>query len=258
MEVQMGSRTRFITIAAAASIAAWCALAGTAFAFPTFSDCPRSTPELQACIDIQSPRGSMNIKGFNVPLTHAIEIRGALAGPTFAFVPPRGTNGFFAVPVNVPGGLLGIELPIGLNLVTATAELAGPTSAIHINPGDLSIRMPIKLKLSNPLIGSNCHIGSNSSPVNVNLIVGTTSPPPPNRPISGHVGTVEIAGSSPDEYISIAGNLNVNNSFSIPGATGCSLLILTDLLIDAKLRIPSSGGNNTMQIENDVALRGPS
>ena len=60
----------------------------------------------------------------------------------------------------MPGGLLGIELPIGLNMVTATPELAGPASSIVIE--GFQIRMPLKLHLSNPLIGSNCHIGSNT------------------------------------------------------------------------------------------------
>jgi hypothetical protein len=244
-------RVRLIAIAATAAVAAWCALGGAALAaFPNFSGCTRASAVL--CLNVQSQSGSMNIKGFQVPLDHSIEIRGGFS-PTLAFVPAAGTNGFIAQPVNVPGGLLGIELPIGLNLVSATAELAGPPSSIRLGLNDASITMPIKLRLSNSLIGSNCHIGSDSSPVNIHLIVGTTSPPPPNRPISGHEGRSEIS-----ENLVISRNeLHVDNSFSIPGATGCNIFLLTELLIDAKLRIPSAAGNNALIIEDDLAIGTP-
>jgi hypothetical protein len=222
-------------------------------AFPNFSDCPTAgLPSGSLCADVQSVQGEIVIKGFRVPLDHSLEIRGALNATGGEFVPPAGTNGFFATPVNVPGGLLGIELPISLNLVLATAELAGPPSSIHLNVGELSIEMPLKVRLSNPLIGSNCHIGSNSHPVRVNLIVGTTNPPAPNRPITGRIGTAETP--EPNTLI-VRGSTNVENSFSIPGASDCGGLGLIDLLIDGKLQIPSAAGNNTISINNDVALR---
>jgi hypothetical protein len=244
---------RLSVVGIVTAAAAWSAMGGAALAtFPNFSDCPsRGLPSNSACIDIQSQSGEFIIKGFRVPLDHSLEIRGAVREPELTFIPPTGTNGFFATPVNVPGGLLGFELPIGLNLVLATAELAGTPSQIHINPSELEIEMPLKVRLSNPLIGSNCHIGSNSHPVRVHLIVGTTSPPPPNRPISGRVGTIESEG----EAIIVRGSTNVDNSFSIPGATECGGLGLLDLLVDAKLQIPSAAGNNTIVINNDSAIK---
>jgi hypothetical protein len=235
-----------------AALAGSLAVGGTAAAaFPDFSNCPRASSS--TCINIQSTSGNMNIKGFNVPLGDSIAIRGGLqVASGNSFVPPAGSNGFYAKPVQVPGGLLGLDLPISFNEVTATAELAGPPSSIRVDINQGSLSMPIKLRLSNPFIGPNCHIGSNSSPVQLNLITGTTSPPAPNRPITGRVGTPINGGT----YFGILGNVDVDNSFSIPGASSCGLgLGLIDLVIDAKLKLPSSGGNNSIAVGNDIAIQ---
>ncbi len=250
----MRIRNYLTATGAALAVAAWLTMGGlAAAAFPNFSDCPsEGLPSGSGCVDIQSQEGELEIKGFHVPLDHSLEIRGAIREPEGTFVPPAGANGFFAEPVNVPGGLLGIELPIWLNLVKATAELAGSSSDIEIRAGDQTVRLPLKIRLSNPLIGSNCHIGSNSHPVWANLIPGTTEPPPPNEPISGRYGTVEF---EPPATLLVLGTTVVENSFAIPGAQECGGLGLINLLIDAKLKIPSAAGNNTMVVENDSALR---
>jgi hypothetical protein len=207
------------------------------------------------CADIQSRAGSLTIKGFTVPIGESFEIRGGVesVNGVLQLVAPRGTTGVFAKPVRVPGGLLGIDFPIPGNAVTATAELAATSSsAIKIDFGTLSVSLPVKLRLSNPLIGPNCHIGSNSSPVRLNLITGTTAPPAPNRPITGRIG--DYSEPVPGQSL-LRGNRNVDNSFSIPGASSCGLgLGLIDQLVNAKLRLPSAAGNNTMIVDNDIAL----
>lgn len=222
-------------------------------AFPDFSDCPRAS--VDSCVHVQATSGNMVIKGFNVPLGDSLQIRGGLRFDTGGtFVAPRGTTGVFARSVPVPGGLLGIDLPFGFDDVYATPELAGAPSAIRINPLGATVSLPLKLRLSNPFIGPNCHIGSNSNPVNLTLIPGTTNPPPPNRPISGRLGrlTVGPGGTS----VLLIGNTNVDNSFSIPGASSCGLgLGLINELINLKLGLPSASGNNTIISNNDVAIQ---
>lgn len=240
-----------------AAVAAGIGLAGGAnaqAAFPNFADCPRSAPNIVTCVDIQSRAGSLTIKGFTVPIGESFEIRGGIestASGQLRLVAPTGTTGVFSKPIKVPGGLLGIDFPIPGNAVTATAELAGTPSQVQFDFSTLSVRIPLKMRLSNPLIGPNCHIGSNSSPVSLNLITGTTSPPAPNRPITGRIGTF----SQPEFGLTFfTGNRNVDNSFSIPGASSCGLgLGLIDQLVNAKLKLPSSGGNNTMIVDNDLA-----
>jgi hypothetical protein len=250
-------RSRKLVLALVAVLAtALLGVTGSAQAvFPNFSGCTASNIETEACIDVQNRAGNLNIKGFNVPLGESLEIRGTIrpeAGGSNVFTPPAGTTGFFARTVPVPGGLLGIEWIPG-NTVLAITELAGSPSQIRIETGDLSIRMPVKVRLVNLLLGMDCHIGTNSNPVNLNLIVGTTSPPPPNRPISGRAGRL---GTSPEgRALLITGSRNVENSFAVPGATECGLgLGLINTLVNLRLRLPSAAGNNSIEVDNDVAL----
>jgi hypothetical protein len=226
---------------------------GSAMAvFPNFTGCVRTGTI--ACINIQSRSGSMTIKRLTVPIGESLEIRGALrdnGDGTTTFIAPTGTSGVFARPIQVPGGILGIDFPIPGNAVTATAQLAGPPSALRIYGGDLRVQMPMKLKLENPILGPFCQIGSDSNPAMVDLIPGTTNPPPPNRPITGTFGTYAQNGTT----ITFTDSVNVDNSFAVPSASNCGLgLGLVNGLINLKLALPSAAGNNTLMIRNDVAL----
>jgi hypothetical protein len=252
----MPLRTYLVALLAAVAVLAF---AGTASAaFPNYSDCPRTTSGVVACLDIQSITGSLEIKGFTVPLGNSLEIRGGLkssgleGGPA-PFVPPAGTNGFFSKPIRIPGGLLGLELPIPGNTVLGTAQLAGPASSILITFGIpvAIVSIPVKVRLDNPLLGSDCFIGTNGTPVRVNLTTGTTSPPPPNRPISGSIGTPVGL----EDGLQLLGAVSVDNAFSIPGASGCGLFGILDGAVNLKLKLPSAAGNNTMIVENNIGLR---
>jgi hypothetical protein len=224
--------------------------------FPNFSDCPRSNPEVLTCADIQSVSGSLEIKGFTVPLGESLEIRGGINSETRRFIPPAGTNGFFSRAIRIPGGILGIEFPIPGNAVLAIAQLAGPTSAVAIEIGIpvTTISLPVKVKLENPILGSNCYIGTNTNPSRVNLTTGTTSPPPPNRPISGSVGEISVDESTPP-ILKLIGATSVDNAFAVPGASGCGLLGIVDPLVNLRLRLPSAAGNNAMIVRNNVAFQ---
>lgn len=222
-------------------------------AFPDFSDCPRTAPGAIACLHVQSLSGSLEIKGFTVPLGESLQIRGALTESAPArLIPPTGTSGFFSRAIKIPGGILGIEFPIPGNAVLAIAQLAGSPSSIAINFGETAttISLPVKVKLDNPILGSNCYIGTNSNPSRMNLTTGTTSPPLPNRPISGSAGTPRIDG----EVFQLLGSRVVDNAFAVPGASGCGLLGIVDPLVNLRLRLPSAAGNNTMMITNNIAL----
>jgi hypothetical protein len=218
-------------------------------AFPNFTGCTSGS----FCVDIQNRSGNFRIKGFNVPLHESLEIRGMIVpnGTDIPdFVPPAGTTGFFATPEPVPGGLLGIEWIPGTSVLAIT-ELAGPSSAIKVEPNTGRLRVPIKVRLVNLLIGMDCHIGTNSRPINLDLITGTTSPPPPNRPITGRRA---LASLIPGGF-QLIGNTNVENSFAVPGASECGLgLGLINSLVNLKLGLPSAAGNNSIELNNDVAL----
>lgn len=216
-------------------------LTGTAqAAFPNYSGCPSGSIY---CVNVQSVSGFMDIKGFRVPIGNSLEIRGGLISPdgsTTTFVAPRGTSGVFARPIQVPGGILGINFPLPGNAVTATAELAGAPSTLRIDLNDFSVSMPMKLKLSNPLIGPGCSIGSNSSPAYVRLALTRLGE----------------GAFTPENGLTFVGNNNTDATFAIPGATGCGInLGLINSLINAKLKLPSSSGNNTLSIDNNFGFR---
>jgi hypothetical protein len=229
--------------------------AGTALAvFPNFSDCPTTTAGVEGCVDVQNTSGNLNIKGFNVPLGASLEIRGGITSPETGarFVPPTGTTGFFSRPVPVPGGLLGIEWIPGTSVLAIT-ELAGSPSNIRLDLATFGLSVPVKVRLVNTLLGMNCHVGTDRNPVVLNLITGTTSPPPPNTPISGAPGRFTFI---PPDTITVTENRNVENSFAVPGATECGLgLGLINALVNAKLKLPSAAGNNSIDVINNIGLK---
>jgi hypothetical protein len=141
----------------------------------------------------------------------------------------------------------------GVTGVNATTELAAPASSIIINtPALLSqtgtaLSLPLKVHLENPFLGSSCYIGSNAHPIVIEFTSGTTSPPPPNKPITGKSGEQK---TNPAETILInTGNELVNNSYPASGAEGCGELFgikgVLDSLVDSKLGLPAAAGSNT-------------
>lgn len=249
---------RTTLVALIASIACLAVAGSAGAAYPNFAGCPREAPNIEGCVDVQNVSGNLNIKGFNVPLTAAaLEIRGGLTSVEAGgrFIPARGTNGFIGQPVPVPGGLLGIEWIPGTSVLAIT-ELAGPSSGIQFNLEEFGLTVPVKVRLVNVLIGMNCRIGTDRNPVVMHLITGTTSPPPPNRPITGRPG--ELAFLPEQQLLTDTGNKNVDNSFAVPGASECGLgLGLINSLVNAKLRLPSAAGNNSIEVTNNIAIKLP-
>ena len=132
-----------------------------------------------------------------------------------------------------------------------TPELARAASTIELSTENLVedkgvvMQLPLKMKLNNPFLGSDCYIGSAAEPIVVNLTAGTTNPPAPNKPISGATGSLE----SPDGFlvVVIPRVSLVDNAFAVPRATGCggSFAALVDPAINAELGLPSPAGRNT-------------
>jgi hypothetical protein len=134
----------------------------------------------------------------------------------------------------------------GINEVTATAELAGTIGINETNFVDetgTALTLPLKVKLSNPFLGETCYIGSNSHPVTLNLTTGLTNPPPPNKPIEGSAGEINVI----EELLTAEKVSLVDNAFSAPGSEGCGgiLSFLVDPVVNAKVGLPAAAGNNT-------------
>lgn len=251
--------------------------------FAQFAECPLENPELLVCLYSESSDGVFTVGSKEVPLVNPVILQGGLAGED-VFAPLTGlaaANGetLSKTPQPVPGGLLGVVAPEwwpewlqtwfndhideGFTGVTATVELAGPASDIKVNTLALltetgtALSLPVKIKLSNFLLGNNCYIGSNSNPVVIDFTSGETSPPPPNEPISGSAGTLEI--NETGTLITLSGGALVNNSFAAPEADGCGGIFsfFIDPLVNSLVGLPAPAGTNTAVLEGVIKNADP-
>jgi hypothetical protein len=240
--------------------------------FAVFSDCPLTAPGIKACLVAKTESGQFTVGKETVPIKNAITLQGGFKeneDGSLSFIAAADGNTLSKTAQPVPGGLAGlvncpeisnfierilceVTFENGVTGVNATTELAAPASSIGLNEENLltetgtALTLPVKVKLENPLLGSECYIGSNSNPIVINFTTGTTSPPLPNKPIKGSAGTEE---SNPEgNILTISKNSLVNNSFAAPGATGCGgglISLILDPIINAKLGIPATAGHNT-------------
>lgn len=240
--------------------------------FSVFQECPTSNAAVEDCIIAKTETGSFTIGKEKVPIVSPITLQGGinnlLTGTEQFFGAEHEGNTLTKAPQKVPGGLLGLvkcneisnfleriacELTFenGLTGVNATTELAAPASSVGVNTLALlgqegaALTLPLKIHLENPFLGSSCYIGSNAHPVVIEFTSGTTSPPPPNKPITGKPG--ELSTNAAEDILFNKGNELVNNSYPAPGAEGCGGIFsgIIDEILDKKLGVPSAAGKNT-------------
>jgi hypothetical protein len=255
--------------------------------FAVFADCPLSTPGLTDCFYANTESGEFTIGKKTVPIGKPQILQGGLkaieVAPFFEFVGAADGNTLPKTPQKVPGGLSGLVncteikgsgllekalrascesvFENSLTGVNATVELAAPAKSVVINFAALlaqegtALSLPVKVHLENPLLGSSCYVGSNSAPIVIGLTSGTTSPPLPNKPITGKVGEFEVTESG---ILSVKNNSLVNNSFAAPGTNGCGGIFefLLGPIINSQLGVPSAAGHNTAVLNGSQKLAG--
>lgn len=251
--------------------------------FARFTTCPTSNPSTDACVYAESTSGTFTMGKKEVPLVKPVILKGGVDSNTgdifgeLTFIAPTDGVTLSKAAQPVPGGLLGITAPSwwpqilkdlfnetinnGFTGVTATVELAGPASAVKLSVlntilgSGTALSMPVKVKLDNPFLGSSCYIGSSSNPIKLNLTSGTTSPPAPNKPITGSPG--ELVGLEGGLIIADKNNKLVDNSFSAPGANGCGGLLFSwavDPLVESIVGVPSPAGTNTAILQGTTYI----
>jgi hypothetical protein len=243
--------------------------------FAVFKQCPTKNPSVNLCVFVQSSGGEFIIGNKTVPVNKTITLQGGsiLNEETGAetFVAAANGETLSKTPLTVPGGLIGIKAPTwwpkivqewfnkqineGLTGVTATAELVGNPGISRANllaASGVALSLPVRLHLNNAILGPECYVGSKSHPVTFNLTTGTTSPPAPNKPITGSVGEIEFK----DEFqlVIIKGNKVVDNAFAAPGTEGCGGLfaIFINPLVEGILGVPAAAGHNTAILEGSL------
>ena len=259
--------------------------------YAQFQYCPYNNAAVQNCFVSTITSGSFQMGNAQVPITLPIVLQG---GVTRAFLQSPvydaiGAPTMSPTALPVPGGLLGLMNPDPswpgplwnlfwnivntANGVTATAEPAGQaqaylSEALFPDPGIAVVQLPIRVHLQNIFLGDNCYIGSTAHPVMLNLTAGTTSPPPPNQPITGVVASFNVdTTTNPDGYIINADNSTlVDNAFAVPAATGCgntllNIPIITPIVqavitaaVNLKEGLPSAAGKNNASMIGNTTI----
>lgn len=264
----MSMRLRRRLLAAVLTLAALAAAAPAGAATPAkgfeqFAGCPSQAedPTISICVNSRIKSGFFKLGtkrvGIENPMTLSGGVNEQLGG--FKSGPKGGLRG---AKQPVPGGLVGITgLDFLVNLlnveqlqVFALPELVGQPV---IGEG---ISLPLRVRLINPLLGNNCYVGSTANPIRLEMIEGTTNPPPPNKPISGRAP--DFNQDPETGILTFSNGLFVDNSFSAPGASGCVLNLLGLLGVDANALVnlqsglPAAAGKNETQQQIDIELAG--
>jgi hypothetical protein len=239
------SHFRVLLTTAAALVALMALTPPTAWATTTpatgysqFTGCPHpgENPSIEICFHTEFTGGELQMGSVEIPIENPITLSGGITtGGTVDFSPF--------------GGLEPVEQTVSGGIVQATIELAG----IPSSPVAETVLLPIKVHLTSPVLGPNCYIGSNASPILLDLTTGTTSPPPPNSPITG---TVPEVSSTPNSVVDFSDGTYVDNAFAAPGVNGCTLAppfppISINGLINSITGLPSPAGSNTAIFELD-------
>lgn len=256
------SRTLARLLVVLGAIAAVMALSATAASatepapgYEQFAGCPtpEENAELTACIRSDITGGHLQTGSKTVPIENPLTISGGVNELLEGF-DYNSQGGLSKVKQKVPGGVIGwtgltwlLEF-FGSDALTlyAETELAGTPSNFDFS----SVTIPIKVHLINTagILGNNCYLGSDSNPIVLNLITGTTEPPPPNEPISGV--EPEFGGNEELEILELTNGTYVDNSFAVPGASGCVLHLFGFIpisvngLVNEQADLPSPAGNN--------------
>jgi hypothetical protein len=232
--------------------------------YEQFSGCPTEaeSPKSVGCIRSEVYGGHLKMGTKTVPIEHPLILSGGVNEELQEFTPGP-TGGLSKTPQKVPGGVIGLtgltwllEF-FGSEALTlyATTELAAPPSNFTF----ATVTIPIKVHLTTPsgVLGSSCYIGSNSSPITLNLTTGTTSPPPPNAPITGKEPTPSFDAL---EILHLDKGTYVDNSFSVPGASGCVLKLFgfipisLNSFVNSQAGLPSAAGKNEAVQEFNIEL----
>lgn len=238
--------------------------------FAQFAECPLNRVTITDCIYSVTNGGSFTIGAKTVPIKNPVTLQGGFegGGSEIKFFGAENGDTLSKTPQPVPGGLLGITAPTwwpkfiqdwfneqinkGFTGVNATVELASPATSIKLNTENLlleegtALGLPVKVKLDNAILGSNCYVGSNSSPVQIDFTSGTSGK------VKGSAG--ELSFNEAATLITISGGKLVNNTFAAPAASGCGGIFsfFIDPLVNSILGTPAASGKNTAILEGKL------
>jgi hypothetical protein len=222
-----------------------------------FGQCPKLPkgfdPSMMSCFLVHITGGLLQIGNSSQIINREI---------TFSYAEGTGPSGDTAL---IFGSLKAKPMPVlGGIFLTPQAEPAvrhHPDLQLGVQPVGLGFKLDPtgntagflsqKIMAVNVAFGASCAIGTKRHPVVMDPTFGTTNPPPPNQPISGHVDSVQGIGH---ETV-IIGTV-VDNAFAAPTAHSCGPGGSLSHLVNVVGGLPSPAGTNTAILQVTVELVG--
>jgi hypothetical protein len=249
-----------------------------------FNRCPVDNPAMLSangvtaaavCGASVAPSGSITIGNLTYPTGESDLQFGAVENyeteSDTMIVPESGV--LIAAPAQIPGGLPALICPSAatkiwlcgsrhdrrliagnagdgrFNAVTATLQEAGAPSDLHLTAGigQPSISEPVKIHLQNPLLGEDCYIGSDSSPIVLQPEILAISVLASIEKFDAN-GTPNPNGMM--TMIKLPGLTTGDISFAVPAASGCGARGRFDEAINRNVGLPSPSGKNSFVANN--------
>jgi hypothetical protein len=211
--------------------------------FANFTNCPLGVVNVNECLYSKAGSGELVFGTMTIPITSAITLQGGLivSEKEETFVEATEGKTLSKTPEEVTGGFESKPLTATLELVGSVAVSRKKLTAEE----GAALTLPVRAHLKGANLGEGCFVGSSAKPIALDLTTGATSPPPPNKPIKGTRGTIEVKEEETLEIFK--GDSLVENAFSVPGASGCggSFENIIDPLVDAKFGLPAAAGHST-------------
>jgi DNA-binding beta-propeller fold protein YncE len=233
-------------------------------AWAPFSRCPVDDPAMLAtqgfnisvgtgtiglCLSANSTHGSIAIGNLTATTGNTNLQVGLIGNPesgTFTVI-PSSAGSLIADPVKLP------KTPVGR--VTAITESAGTPSNFclfcGIEADQPILTIPIKIQLKNPALGPSCFIGTAKDPILLN---------PQNTDLSNAQSLggflsfdsngVPDSTPGPDGALLTTGLVQGDDTFAVPGATGCGPNGSLNAVVDSVAGVPSASGANHLVLDD--------
>jgi hypothetical protein len=255
-----------LTLAPAAPASTW----NPTGEWAPFGECPLARGTIEGCVDTTVSGGSLTLHHKTIPLINAIALQGGYEGSPLEFFGAENGQTLSKPGEPVPGGLVGVTAPIswplgvqewfntgigeGLTGVTATIELIRPATQLELSLENLALEentalaLAVRVHLDNPLLGTECFIGSSTEPIQLDLSSGKSGS------LKGSAGTIAFNGSF--TLVTFTGVKLVDGTFSAPEATGCGGVFsaYVNPLINSIYGLGSGPGENSAVLEGDLSI----
>jgi hypothetical protein len=241
--------------------------------FAPFAECPLNRISIEMCVHLETnTNSSLTIGSKAIPLD-PLTLQGGYEGSgPYEFFGAENNETLSETSQPLPGGLVGITAPgwwpvplqegfnelinEGFTGVEVKVQLAAPATSIGINVENMlleegtALGLPVKLKLENVILGTNCYIGSNEKPILLDFTTGTSGK------VQGSAG--ELSFNEESTLITFNGLKLVDGTFAVPQAKGCggAASFYIDPLVDSLFGLPSGSGKNSATFEGVLKVAG--